>query len=342
VRQSVDLDLRIAPESKNWLRQAVPLLARVSVERQRDELFRILSGKQPATALRVLDVFGALNQLLPELAALRALEQPPPHRYDAWEHTFQVAQKLGGVLNVLALEHNPESAASWALGLISLRLGRFRRQVQQHLEKSPHPDRPLEALLVLAALYHDSGKAETRQADQHGRVHFYRHEEWSERLAILRANQLRLSNLEAQRLGIIVRHHMRPFFLAQAKQPPSRRAIYRFFRDCGEAGVDVCLLSLADSLATYGPALPEEVWISHIDTVRALLSAYWETKEEQIAPPVLLSGHDLLEQFELSPGPHIGELLEALREAQAMGDVTGRLQALQFVEEWLERSGKNS
>ena len=95
--------------------------------------------------------------------------------------------------------------------------------------------------------------------------------------------------------------------------------------------------TLADALATYGPTLPQDVWESHLDTVRALLSAFWEQKQEQVAPPALVSGHDLLENFSLSPGPLIGELLEALREAQAMGEVRDRQEALHFAEGWLAK-----
>ena len=51
----------------------------------------------------------------------------------------------------------------------------------------------------------------------------------------------------------IVRNHMRPLLLGQGGGLPSRRSIYRFFRATGLAGVDVCFLSLADFLATYGP-----------------------------------------------------------------------------------------
>ena len=105
-----------------------------------------------------------------------------------------------------------------------------------------------------------------------------------------------------------------------------------------EAGVDICLLSLADTLATYGPELPQEVWLAQLDTVRALLSAYWEEGEKKIVPATLLTGHDLITDFKMKPGPRIGHILEALREAQVTGDVEDRQQAIHFVQEWLKQS----
>jgi hypothetical protein len=216
-------------------------------------------------------------------------------------------------------------------------LGRYRPQIDYQMNLPLTIARSRRALLLLAALYHDSGKPDARQIDQSGKIRFFDHALIGEKLVVQRAQQLRLSNVEIQYLKTVVRHHMRPLQLAQAGTRPSRRAIYRFFRDCGTAGVDVCLLSLADALATYGPTLPQDVWGSHLDTVRALLSAFWEQNQEQVAPPALVSGHDLLENFGLSPGPLIGELLEALREAQAMGDVRDRQEALHFAEGWLAK-----
>jgi hypothetical protein len=134
---------------------------------------------------------------------------------------------------------------------------------------------------------------------------------------------------------MIVRHHMRPLFLANTGRPPTRRAIYRFFRDTGPAGVDVCLLSLADVLATYGPTLPQDHWENHIEVVRTLLSAWWEQPAESVSPPALVTGHNLIAELGLSPGPLVGELLEAIREAQAAGQVHDRAGAIAYARNYL-------
>jgi hypothetical protein len=66
-----------------------------------------------------------------------------------------------------------------------------------------------------------------------------------------------------------------------------------------------------------------------------LLEAWWEQSTEQVHPPALLSGHDLLNHFDLKPGPLIGEILESLREAQVEKKVSTREQALEFCKEYL-------
>jgi hypothetical protein len=111
---------------------------------------------------------------------------------------------------------------------------------------------------------------------------------------------------------------------------PSRRAIYRFFRDTGVAGVDVCLLALADLRATYEETLPQETWAACLEVVRILLENWYEKPAESVVPPSLLDGDDLMRELDLQPGKQIGDLLEMIREAQAMGEVSTAGQALEL------------
>jgi hypothetical protein len=186
-------------------------------------------------------------------------------------------------------------------------------------------------LLLLAALLHDAAKPLTRSVEPSGRVRFLDHEQRGVELARQRAAALRLSSDESERLALVVGHHMRPHHLALAETGPTRRAVYRYFRSAGPAGVDAAYLSLADTLATYGPSLPQDVWLRQVDIARILLEAWWETPE-QVYPPALLTGHDLMALFGLAPGPKLGELLDQLREAQAVGEVKDREEAVRFVE----------
>jgi hypothetical protein len=186
-------------------------------------------------------------------------------------------------------------------------------------------------LLLFAALYHDIGKPRTRQVEEDGRIRFLQHEIVGRKMISERAHRLRLSNNEIERIKTVVKNHLRPILLAQSGNLPTRRAIYRFFRDTGPAGVDICLLSMADVLATYGASLPQKIWINHLDIVRTLLEAWWEQPEERVAPPALVNGHDLVDLFDLEPGPYIGQLLEAIREAQAIGEIRTREEALSLV-----------
>jgi hypothetical protein len=88
-------------------------------------------------------------------------------------------------------------------------------------------------------------------------------------------------------------------------------------------------------MAIYGQTLPQDTLTHHLEVVRKLLEGYWERNEEMVRPPALLDGNDLLHEFKLKPGPKIGELLEAIREAQVDGKVKTKGDALEFGERGL-------
>lgn len=340
VRLAAAFGLQLEPETRAALRAAVPGLASVSSERLRDEFFRLLEAPKPAAALRALDVLGGLDPLLPELAPLKGLAQSLPHIYDVWNHSLHVVDKLDLVFAALDESYPAEGAGDLVSGLTVLRLGRYRSPVSAHLAAELVPGRPRRTLLLLAALLHDCGKALTRSVDADGRIRFFEHEARGAELVQARAEALRLSSDECELLRVVVANHMRPFLLSQTGEVPSRRAIYRYFRDTGAAGVDVCLLSLADLLGKNGAELAEAELTRRLDTLRALLEGYYERAEQVVSPPVLLDGDDLMRELGLKPGRKVGELLEALREAQAMGKVEDRTAALAFARS-LVKSGPN-
>jgi len=335
VRLAAGFNFRIFPETLREMRQSVVRLGDVSAERLRDELFRILQGPQPATAMRALELLGVFPYLLPELIPLKGLSQFPPHIYDVWDHTLETVRQLEFLLQVLSPEYDPDKAANLKMGLLSLRIGRYRGEINKQLQTRFTPERSLRPLLFLATLYHDTGKAISKQADEENEIHFYGHEVSGSKLAKGRARKLCLSSDEVERIEKIVASHMRPLHLVNSKESPSRRAIYRFYRDLNDVGVDVCLLSLADTLATYGATLPQELWSRHLELVRTMFEAWWEQPTERVRPPVLVTGNDLITELRLESGPIIGRLLDSIREAQAAGDVTTYDEALQIARDIL-------
>jgi putative nucleotidyltransferase with HDIG domain len=193
-------------------------------------------------------------------------------------------------------------------------------------------DRPLRSLLFLAALYHDIAKPASKEIDENGQARFWGHDVQGAEIASARARSLVLSNEETQRLETIIRNHMRVLFhvnrLLDDQKKPSRRAVYRFFRDTGPAGVDVCLLALADLRASYEQTLPQETWAAALEIVREFLENWFEKPAETISPPHLVDGSDLMRELALPSGKQIGVLLDAIREAQAVGEVSTRDEAL--------------
>lgn len=342
VRQAAAFGCRIHPDTRTTMKLAVPLLPGISAERLRDEVFKILEGPKPAASLRALEILGVFPFLLPELSALKGVKQSHPHVLDVWEHTLSVLGHLEGILSALAPGYDADNTNDLFTGLLTLRIGRYREQFAAHFASSLNTDRTVRAALFFAALYHDVEKPATRSVDERGRIRFFDHDVRGAQTVARRAEAFNLSNDEIERIRVIVQQHMRFHFFADRmesdRQEPSRRAIYRFFRDAGEAGVDLVLLGLADLRGTRGPTLTQETWTAALDVARVLLENYWEKREETVAPPRLLDGNELMRVLNLEPGRIIGQLLEAIREGQATGKIESREQALRYAREQLKEN----
>lgn len=335
VRTSIAYRLFIEPETRRDIRTNAPRLVFASAERIRDELFHILEGTRPAAALGTLQRLALLEHIIPETITMQGVQQGFPHQHNLWQHTLATVERLDTLLQVISPQRDDNITANMAYGLAAFSLDYLRPYLQAHLNTEWPNQRPHRALLMFAALLHDSGKPATKQVDNSGHIHFYEHEMIGEKLSGDRAVSLRLSNDETAHISAIVRHHMRPHWL-HSSAPLTRRSIYRFWRDTGRAGVDVCLLALADYLATRETLLDHEEWGSYLETIRGLLDHYYLHFDTAVGPLALLSGQDLLSHFDLSPGPQIGVLLDQLREAQAAGEVSTREEALAWVQRFLE------
>jgi poly(A) polymerase len=210
-------------------------------------------------------------------------------------------------------------------------------EVREHFQEEVCQGHARVALLKLSALLHDIAKPETRTFDEDGRMRFFGHARVGAAMAAAIMRRLRFSGAEARQVEVMVREHLRPLQIAQ-DGPPTRRALYRYFRDTGEAALDVLVLSLADHLATVGPRLDWQDWQAHVGLVGHIVAQrFAEEALTPVAPGRLVSGHDLMEALGLTPGPLVGRLLGAIEEAQGAGEVTAREEALALARRELER-----
>lgn len=336
IRLSVGLGFSIPADTVQAMKASTNFITRSSAERQRDELFHIMDLRKTDSALRLMDHIGAIKVVLPELELLRNLPQSAPHIHRVWEHTLAVIAWLDKLFQVLVDGYNEEASASLLIGLAVLKLGQYRHNLFLHYQTDPINDRSYRALLKFIALYHDVGKANTYHEDENGRIRFLQHEQIGSEVIKRRGRLLALSENEITLGEVIVRNHMRIHNLDWNGTKPTRRAIYHFFRDTNSAGVDVCLLSLADVQGTYGSTLTQEHWIEKLNICQTLFSAWWEERSSIVTPPRLITGDDLIQLFGLKPGRQIGEILESVQESQAIGTITDREEAINFVKDLLQ------
>jgi poly(A) polymerase len=169
--------------------------------------------------------------------------------------------------------------------------------------------------LAFGALLHDVGKPPTK-ATHNGRVSFHHHEQVGARIADTLCRDLKLSNVERERITWLVEYHQ---YLGEAKR--LREA--KLKRVLARPGIDELLaLHRADALASFGDT-------SQVDYCDYFLKFQ---PAGPINPPPLVTGHDLV-RHGLSPGSHFATILEQIREAQLDRVVNSKREAL----EWLDR-----
>ncbi len=96
VRFAARFEFEIEAETKRAIRSLAPRIAVVSRERVRDELTKMLTEGHARRAFELLDETGLLNEVLPEVARMKGVEQPPQFHPegDVWVHTLMLLEQL--------------------------------------------------------------------------------------------------------------------------------------------------------------------------------------------------------------------------------------------------------
>ncbi|GCE06299.1 HD domain-containing protein [Dictyobacter aurantiacus] len=325
--------LTIEAETARYIARDASLLLQVARERIHEELYALLRPEGSYENLLFLDTHHLLTALIPELEPARGMAQPSLHHWDVFDHSLasvEMLEKLGTLL-----QQSPEEVRC-----SELNAGEHDDllELQQMLQEAEQQGifsftRLLSPPLKVAALLHDIGKPITQAVDEAGNITFYHHPQAGVPLAQQITQRLGISTQDKRLIQQVVAHHMRPGQLSSATVTP--RAIRRYFVDMGPNGIYVALVSLADHLAMRGPEPLTIHWQRHLATVRTLLTRYIRERE-QILPPRLIQSEELIRHFQLQPGPLIGQLLEAIAEAQAEGEVHSKEEVLWFTEEKLQ------
>lgn len=298
-------------------------LGRAAGERIRDELIKLLKLPHAARWLQLLDETRLLPTIIGELEPARDCDQPGGfHYFPVLAHLLEAVRVWEWIFAGLQPTPGPRPvnvpAAAQALPELSVPL-QYGQALVAHMQESIDGV-PRQVLFKLALLMHDIAKPQTKAIKADGSASFYDHPALGAEIAWEVMRRLHFSKAGCSYVRLVVNEHMRPGQLAELGAELTRRAIYRFFKDTNGAGPDVLLHMLCDYMAMRGPWLDTERWNSHVAWIDGMLTQFYDVPET-VRPERLINGRDLMEALGLTPGPIIGDLLEAIREAQASGEV---------------------
>ena len=255
-----------------------------------------------------MEVHGLTAVVLPELVALRGVEQSVYHHADVHDHTLEVLEAAA------TLERDPA-----ALGL-----GPCSEPVRELLAEPLADDLTRGGALRWAALLHDAAKPLTQARRSDGRVTFVGHDTEGATLARTVLRRLRASERLAAHVAALVAHHLDLGFLVH-ERPLSRRAVWRYLRATAPVSADVTVFTVADRLATRGRNADAAI-AAHLELAQEMLG-YAFAEREHGRPAPLVRGDELVREAGVPPGPALGRILAQLEEDRFAGELSTREEA---------------
>lgn len=310
-RITAALELEIHAATAQLARASAGHAAEPAAERRLAELRLLVSGPDPLRALELLRDLGAVDAVLPELEALRGVEQNPNHHLDVHGHTLEVLRRL------LEVEADLDTYAGQSAGRVRALL---RLPVGDGFDRG--------GALRLGALVHDVGKPATK-GDSSGYITFIGHDSVGADLVDASLARLEASRSLRRYVSGLTRHHLHLGFMVH-ERPLPRRRLFEYLSLCGDVAPDVTLLTAADRMSARGSgavAAPEMI-DAHLDLVREVLPDALDWQRD--GPPSLpLRGDELAREAGIEEGPELGRLIAELQGAVFAGEVSDRAEAVE-------------
>lgn len=171
VRFSAQLDFTVEEKTKEAIVKKADTLSKISAERVRVELDKLLSSDHPERLLVGAEL-GITNIVLPEFDRMLATKQNHPHhKYDVGHHTIEAICRVHDIAKWEQLDKKELSMLSWT------------------------------------ALLHDVGKPDCLTVGEDGITHFYGHPKTSQEMAHHILRRLRFDNHTIHMVCHLIGYH---------------------------------------------------------------------------------------------------------------------------------------
>lgn len=296
IRLTCVLDGTIAPETSDAIRRHREGLKKISAERIRDELLKILKTSRATKGVKLLDEHGILELILPELVACKGVPQPEKYHPegDVYTHTLLAIECADAIVR--------DPLVKFALLVhdvgkpIALKKNNYEHAGGHEMIGEQMAERICRRLRFST----DEIKLIKFLVREHLRIG-------------------RFAEMSPGKRATLLKTHENPE--APCERPAER---FPFF-------MKLLALMICDCEAS---AHKSSGWLPVVQAVPPLLLRVQELAERERARK-FLDGHDLIEMG-LAPGPRIREILDAVYEQIFSGKVTTREEALALAQHLLQ------
>ena len=300
IRFSVQLGFTIEEQTLTAIKKHTPSIQKVSGERIRDELNKILISGNPRRGFELLDETGLLHEIMPEFDIARDTPQPINMHLEGnvWNHTL------------LALEKAPRNPCMPAKG------------------KDP--------LYFWSVLLHDVAKPHTIMMPEEGsgdRIRFNGHDSIGAQMAITIMRRLRFSNDEIDKVSWLVKYHL---LFGNLQRMREARRIRYLKHPYFEYLLELFWVDANSSVRSNKYGKPLQPNLNAYQWARRKFEA--ESNKKPLPKPIIRGG-DVMRLMGITDGNrYVGEILDKLYDAQLEKKFTTKKEGLTLAKKLLKKN----
>lgn len=296
---------QLASETINAVCKYSDLIHKPAVERINYELLKLFGGDYAHIALENMNKTWILEEIFPFVKELKQVPPNSHHHLDLFHHSIETVKQVQILYN-----EAPD-------------------EVKEHLSRIDFGGFSRLAHLKLAAFMHDIGKFSTWTIEE-GKHRFIKHDDVGSKMSVKILKDLHFSNKQIDYISSMIKYHIYPSHVMTSPQI-TEKIMMRYVRKMDTNSIDAIILAQADRLSARGPEITDQIVERNITSLNMLLRFYLEARETLKPLPKLLSGNDVMQILNIKPSKRLGEIMDALHEAQISGDVITKEHAIEFV-----------
>ena len=296
-------------ELENALKKYLPLALNPAKERINYEIMKLFGGDFASSTLLKMDEFGLLEKIFPCVTEMKKVPPNTHHHLDLFHHVVETVRQIEILYN---------------------KISGFEKE---HLDAIDFGGFPRINHLKLAGFLHDIGKFSTWTIEVSGRHRFIKHDDVGSKMVVPLLRDLKFSKKQIEYISCMIKNHIYPSNVIVAPSL-NDKVMMRYVRKMGDNVVDNIILAKADRLSARGVDITEEIVNTNISGLDKLLDFYLSKKDSLAPLPKLIDGREVMELLDIKPSPKLGEIINAVNEAQLNGDILTHEDAVRFVLNW--------
>lgn len=293
-------------ELENALKKYLPLALNPAKERINYEIMKLFGGDFTSCALLKMDEFGLLEKIFPCVTEMKKVPPNTHHHLDLFHHVVETVRQIEILYN---------------------KISGFEKE---HLDAIDFGGFPRINHLKLAGFLHDIGKFSTWTIEESGRHRFIKHDDVGSKMVVPLLRDLKFSKKQIEYISCMIKNHIYPSNVIVAPSL-NDKVMMRYVRKMGDNVVDNIILAKADRLSARGVDITEEIVNTNISGLDKLLDFYLSKKDSLAPLPKLIDGREIMQLLNIKPSPKLGEIINAINEAQLNGDITTHEEAVNYI-----------